>query len=95
MAVSQATRKRRKPALTRRAFYRELAGRLQRAAEGFNIKEVSDLTGFNAENTRRHLGHGRAPAYFLAEFATVFEVEAQWLLLGKGPMRRGKRTRSL
>lgn len=91
--ASTRTPTKRRPTKTKSspaAYYRELSARFRLAAEGFSFREVGELTRCNAETVRRHLGHGRAPAFFLAQFVHAFEVEVQWLLLGQGPMRRGK-----
>jgi transcriptional regulator with XRE-family HTH domain len=53
-------------------------------------KTVSDLTATNAETVRRYL-QGQSPSVeFLAALASALEINGEWLLCGRGAMRRGE-----
>jgi hypothetical protein len=49
---------------------------------------IGKRTGFHAETVRRYMESGRVPAKFLAAFCLAFDVNPQWMLLGKGGMRQ-------
>ena len=51
-------------------------------------RALSDATGQNAETVRRYM-QGQAPsAEFLAALCSRYDVSAQWLLTGDGPMKQ-------
>jgi len=64
----------------------ELHTRLNKAAAGRSYRHISDLTGIHAETVRRYM-QGQAPsAEFLSRFCEALELNADWLLIGRGPM---------
>lgn len=82
---------------TRRAvaskYHVSLCERLNQATEGFNIRQVAEMTQSHPENVRRHLLNGRPPAMFVARVSEEFGVSPGWLLLGEGTMRAKKSKR--
>jgi transcriptional regulator with XRE-family HTH domain len=65
----------------------ELHTRLNKAAAGRSYRHISDLTGIHPETVRRYM-QGQAPsAEFLSRFCETLELNADWLLLGRGSMR--------
>lgn len=52
------------------------------------FRAVADATGLNSETVRRYM-QGQAPSVeFLAALCSVYDVNAQWLLTGRGPIRQ-------
>lgn len=70
--------------------------RLRIAAGSRNYRQIGDLTNTNHETVRRYmLGHSPS-AEFLAATCDALDINAQWLLVGSGPMKRGEiRTHAL
>ncbi len=87
MAAKKSPKKKRGPVVKKSVYYRGLTERLGKAADGFNFRQISDMTGGHPENVRRYMGNGRAPVHFISEVARAFQVSPKWLLLGDGPMR--------
>ncbi|MDX2115059.1 MAG: helix-turn-helix transcriptional regulator [Planctomycetota bacterium] len=53
-------------------------------------RAVAETTGHNAETVRRYL-QGQAPSVeFLSALCAHYDVSAQWLLTGQGPMRQSQ-----
>jgi len=53
-------------------------------------RALGDSTGQNAETVRRYM-QGAAPSVeFLAALCARFDLSAQWLLTGRGPMRQSE-----
>lgn len=72
--------------------------RLNDAAGSRSYKHLGELTGTNAESVRRYM-QGQAPSVeFLSRLCEALGLSADWLLLGRGPMRaeevRGEALRS-
>ena len=64
--------------------------RLRIAAGTRSYRQMGDLTGMNHETVRRYmLGHAPS-AEFLAATCDALEINAQWLLVGSGPMRKSE-----
>lgn len=62
--------------------------RLRIAAGSRTYRQMGDLTGTNHETVRRYM-LGQAPsADFLAAACEALDLNAQWLLVGAGPMKR-------
>lgn len=52
-----------------------------------SYRTIGELTGTNAETVRRYV-LGQAPSVdFLASLCDAFQINAEWLLSGRGPMR--------
>lgn len=67
-----------------------LHDRLRAAVGDKTYRQVADLTGTNAETTRRYM-LGQPPSVeFLAALAAGLSLNAEWLLTGRGPMHRGE-----
>ncbi len=65
-----------------------LHDRLAVATEGRTYKHLSDLTGTHAESVRRYM-QGQPPTVeFLSALCEGLGINGDWLLLGRGPMRR-------
>lgn len=63
--------------------------RLRAVVGSRTYKLVAELTSTNAETVRRYM-QGQSPSVeFLAALASALEVNGEWLLCGRGPMRRG------
>ena len=61
--------------------------RLRIAAGSRTYRQLGDLTNTNHETVRRYM-LGQAPsAEFLAAACSALEINAQWLLVGAGPMK--------
>ncbi|MEN0020083.1 MAG: helix-turn-helix transcriptional regulator [Planctomycetota bacterium] len=61
--------------------------RLATVAGNQSFREIARQTGLNAETVRRYM-QGQAPsAEFLVALCKTLGINAEWLLLGKGPMR--------
>jgi transcriptional regulator with XRE-family HTH domain len=64
-----------------------LHDRLAIAAGSRTYKQLSDLTGTHPETVRRYM-LGQSPSVdFLASLCNGMEINASWLLTGRGPMR--------
>lgn len=62
--------------------------RLLAATRGRTLRDVADLTGHSAETVRRYLA-GQAPSVeFVSALCAALQVNGEWLLTGRGPMRR-------
>ncbi|RMH29601.1 MAG: hypothetical protein D6693_01745 [Planctomycetota bacterium] len=62
--------------------------RMIEAAEGRTYRALGDLTDFNSETVRRYM-QGQAPSVeFVAAFCEGLGLNVDWLLTGRGPMRR-------
>lgn len=62
--------------------------RMAEAAEGRTFRAIGDLTDFNSETVRRYM-QGQAPSVeFVAAFCDGLGVCIDWLLAGRGPMKR-------
>lgn len=60
--------------------------RMHKVAAGRSYKQLSDLTGTHPETVRRYM-QGQAPSTdFLSQLCIALELNADWLLLGRGPM---------
>lgn len=63
--------------------------RLRAAAGPRTYRQIAQLTGSNSETVRRYM-LGQAPSVeFLSAFCTTLNLNAEWLLTGRGPMHRG------
>lgn len=49
---------------------------------------VADMTGYNAETVRRYMLGQEMSVDFLAALARATNASAEWLLTGRGPMKR-------
>jgi transcriptional regulator with XRE-family HTH domain len=66
-----------------------LHARLRAASGPRTYRQISQLTGSNSETVRRYM-LGQAPSVeFLSAFCTALNLNAEWLLTGRGPMHRG------
>jgi hypothetical protein len=52
---------------------------------------IGKKTGHAGETVRRYMSHGRVTARFLAVFALAYEIDPEWVLLGKGALARLRR----
>lgn len=68
-----------------------LAGRLRAVAGPITFREVGQRTGTHPENARRYLQGGSVGLKFIKSFCREFNVSADWLLEGIGPMERKAR----
>lgn len=65
-----------------------LHDRMNAAVGARTFRGISELTGTNAETVRRYM-QGQAPSVeFVATLCAVLGVNAEWMLSGRGPMRR-------
>ncbi len=64
--------------------------RLRIAAGTRSYRQMGDLTNTNHETVRRYMLGQSPSAEFLAATCDALEINAQWLLVGSGPMRRGE-----
>lgn len=61
--------------------------RLLQITEGRTFRALSELTGVHAENVRRYMT-GQTPSIeFIGGLCSALNVNADWLLTGRGPMR--------
>lgn len=61
--------------------------RLQIAAGSKTYRQLGDATGLNSETVRRYM-QGHTPSVdFLASVCAALDINAQWLLVGAGPMK--------
>ncbi len=64
-----------------------LHDRLRQVAEGHTYRALGEMTGVHAENVRRYMT-GQTPSIeFLGGLCASLEINADWLLTGRGPMR--------
>ncbi|MBY0310944.1 MAG: helix-turn-helix domain-containing protein [Phycisphaerales bacterium] len=62
--------------------------RLKSVVAGQSYRQLGELTGTNAETVRRYVA-GQAPSVeFLSAICDKFLINGEWLLTGRGPMRR-------
>ncbi len=62
--------------------------RLRSVVAGQSYRQLGELTGSNAETIRRYVT-GQAPSVeFLSAICDRFMINGEWLLTGRGPMRR-------
>lgn len=62
--------------------------RLHAIAGDWTYKRLAEVTGTNAETVRRYM-QGQAPSTeFLAAICDELQASGEWLLTGRGPMRR-------
>lgn len=68
----------------------EISKRLWQAAEGkFNIRGVSNATGFHHESVRRWFqGMNAVAIAFVDPFCRATGTSIEWLLTGRGPMSK-------
>lgn len=68
--------------------------RLRQATEGMNYRQVGDEVRFSCETVRRYmLGSASPRVDFIAAVCERFNVSADWLVMGVGPMRPEDRHR--
>lgn len=68
------------------------AVRLKHAMGQHSIADFARLVDWHPETVRRYVaGDTRPPAEFLARVCARFEISADWLLIGEGPMLRRER----
>lgn len=66
----------------------ELHQRLHTATGNRSYRHLSELTETNAETVRRYM-QGQSPSVeFLTALCGALAINGEWLLTGKGPMRR-------
>ena len=63
------------------------AHRIAIAAPGLSFNAIERRTGINHETVRRHLRNGSPSIRFVIAFCKAFDVSADWLIRGLGPMR--------
>lgn len=61
---------------------RSFQSRLAQICEGLSFRQVAQLTGTNAETTRRYLKSGRPSIEFVTSLCQAMNVSADWLLCG-------------
>jgi hypothetical protein len=66
----------------------EFVARMRKAIGDLTFREISDQTGANHETVRRYFASGKPSITFLAAFCSRYDVRADWLLTGVGPLRR-------
>jgi transcriptional regulator with XRE-family HTH domain len=64
-----------------------LHNRLVEAIGHLAIRHVGDKTGVNPEHVNRYLRGHPPTAEFVAAVCAAFDISADWLLMGRGPMR--------
>lgn len=64
--------------------------RLRIAAGTRSYRQIGDLTNTNYETVRRYMLGQSPSAEFLAATCDALEINAQWLLVGSGPMRKSE-----
>lgn len=66
----------------------QLHDRLNHAAGSRSYRHLSELTGTNAETVRRYM-QGQSPSIeFITSLCRSLSISAEWVLTGRGPMRR-------
>lgn len=65
-----------------------LHDRLGAILADLNYRQVGDLTSTNAETARRYMTGAPPSVEFLAAVCTKLEVNAEWLLTGRGVIKR-------
>ncbi|HBS28770.1 MAG TPA: hypothetical protein DEB06_04815 [Phycisphaerales bacterium] len=71
----------------RRVELSSLHERMKAAAGSMTFRALAEVTGQNAETVRRYM-QGQAPSVeFLAALCRRFDLSAQWLISGRGPMK--------
>lgn len=65
-----------------------VTNRLRQLLEPLNISEVARQTGFSRNTVHRYKKGHPASIYFLVRFCEAREISAEWLLLGRGAVRR-------
>lgn len=77
--------------LTLSCFVVELSPIHERVRSLVGVKTyrtVADMTGYNAETVRRYMLGQEMSVDFLASLARATNASAEWLLTGRGPMKR-------
>ncbi|MBL0920679.1 MAG: helix-turn-helix transcriptional regulator [Phycisphaerales bacterium] len=68
--------------------------RLREVTEGVSFRTLAEVTGVHAENVRRYM-LGQSPSIeFLAGICGAFNINADWLLTGRGPRSPTAETRA-
>jgi|GEM_PF-1086408 len=62
--------------------------RLRAAVGARTFREVGELTGTHHETVRRYLGGTPPSVEFLSGLCSALGISGEWLLTGRGPMRR-------
>jgi hypothetical protein len=57
---------------------------------GKTPQTLSRLTGANADSVRRYLRGAGVPPWFLVRLASAMDVSLNWMLSGRGPIRRAE-----
>lgn len=65
-----------------------LHDRLLAVLSDLSYRQIADLTGTNAETTRRYLQGATPSVEFLAAVCTKLDLNAEWLLTGRGVIKR-------
>lgn len=64
--------------------------RLHAVAGNLTYRALAEATGHHPETVRRYM-QGQSPsAEFLASMCGVFDLNAQWLIMGRGPIKRSE-----
>jgi len=65
-----------------------VTSRLRELLEPLCVSEVARQTGASRQSVHRYKAGHPASVSFLIRFCEVMEISAEWLLLGRGAMRR-------
>ena len=69
--------------------FHKLNSRLREAIGGRSLREIEELTNSSHETVRRYVqGHSAPSAEFIAALCTALKINAEWMLMGHGPMFR-------